>query len=390
MNDSPHSPDPDPTADPQHKADPGHDELGPLAPTLASASVILVAGPGGVGKTTLAASLATVAARHHDRRVLLVTVDPARRLANALGVSHLQAEPVLVPVGDGPGRLFALMVDMSAGWDDLVGRFSATAEERDLLLANPLYRSLTTRFVQSHDYIALDNLCTMSDEDRYDLVVVDTPPSSHAIDILDAPDKLVDFFDSRLLRWLTAPYRSRLAATGAKPFLAVAERLLGGQFLARIGEFFWLFSKLQPGIVARAAEVNERLDHPDTRFVLVTTAEPGPREQTADLLDALVERHKAPSILLHNRACPVADDIDLDEALATVEDPDLRAAMAALDLGATEVDRWWAERGPADAPVVAVPWQAETITSVDGLASLVDGSAEGAAAQPREDQPWPC
>lgn len=351
-----------------------------LAPTLASASVILVAGPGGVGKTTLAASLATVAAREHDRRVLLVTVDPARRLANALGVSHLQAEPVLVPVGDGPGRLFALMVDMSAGWDDLVGRFSATEEERDLLLANPLYRSLTTRFVQSHDYIALDNLCTMSDEERYDLVVVDTPPSNHAIDILDAPDKLVDFFDSRLLRWLTAPYRSRLAATGAKPFLALAERLLGGQFLARIGEFFWLFSKLQPGIVARAAEVNERLDHPDTRFVLVTTAEPGPREQTADLLAALNKRDKAPSLLVHNRAVPVAADVDLDEALAEVSDPQLRAAMVALDLGSTEIDHWWTERGPAEAPVVAVPWQADTITSVDGLASLLDGTIEGSAA----------
>ncbi|MEL7157787.1 MAG: ArsA-related P-loop ATPase [Actinomycetota bacterium] len=343
-----------------------------LAETLDAASVLLVVGPGGVGKTTLAASLATVAARHHDRRVLLVTVDPARRLAGALGVSHLPAEPVLVPVGDGPGRLFALMVDMSAGWDDLVTRFSVDADEGDALLANPLYRSLTTRFVQSHDYIALDHLCTLSDEDRYDLVVVDTPPSNHAIDILDAPDRLVDFFDSRLLRWLTAPYRSRLAATGAKPFLAVAERLLGGQFLARIGEFFRLFSRLRPGIVARAAEVQQRLDDPGTRYVLVTTAEAGPRRQTAELRRALVERGRTPSLLVHNRAAPVAPGVEVAPAIAAVDDPDLRSAMAALVGGGDELRRWWRQEGPNDARLLTVPWRADAINSVDELASLLD------------------
>ncbi|MEM8924979.1 MAG: ArsA-related P-loop ATPase [Actinomycetota bacterium] len=337
---------------------------------LDGASVVLVAGPGGVGKTTLAASLAATAARHLGRRTLLVTVDPARRLADALGVSRLPAEPVIVPVGAGSGRLFALMVDMSAGWDSLVGRF-AEGDERDALLANPLYRSLTTRFVQSHDYIALDHLCTLSEDDRYDLVIVDTPPSGHAIDILDAPDKMVEFFDSRLLRWLTAPYRSRLASAGAKPFLALAERLLGGQFLARIAEFFWLFSRLQPGIVARAAEVRTRLDDPGTRYVLVTTGEPGPRDQTADLLAALRQRRREPSVLLHNRAAPLAADADLDTVLGLVDDDGLRSGMAALAGGGADLRAWWAAAGPDDAPLVTVPWRGDPITSVEQLASLL-------------------
>ncbi len=355
-----------------------------LSALLDGASVLLVAGPGGVGKTTVAAALAVTAARDHDRRVLLVTVDPARRLADALGVSRVPAEPVLVPVGPGPGRLFALMVDMGAGWDALVNRFSTSETDRDALLANPLYVSLTTRFVQSHDYIALDRLATLGESERYDLVVVDTPPSGHAIDILDAPEKMVDFFDSRLLRWLTAPYRSRLASVGARPFLTLAERLLGGAFLARIGEFFWLFSRMQPGIVGRAQEVRARLDDPATRYVLVTTAEPGPRAQTEALHRALRQRDHPTAMLVHNRAAPggrvgVGPDQTphekLNKKLNEVVDDDLRAAMAALVGDDERLARWWAEVDGGRTEPQPIEWRAVPPASVEALASLLTSPA---------------
>ena len=227
-----------------------------------------------MGKTTLGAALAARAVETHHRRVLVVTVDPARRLAQALGVDDVPSEPVLVPTGPGPGRLWALMVDMSRSWDELVRRHGPGGADTEALLANPLYRSLTTRFIQSHDYIALDLMCDLADDDRYDLVVIDTPPSSHAIDVLDAPGRMVEFFDSRLLRWLIAPYRSKVAQVTARPFLAVAERVLGQRFLASIAEFFWLFAQLRPSLVRRAQEVRRRLDDAGTAYVVVATSDP--------------------------------------------------------------------------------------------------------------------
>jgi anion-transporting ArsA/GET3 family ATPase len=341
----------------------------PVDGLLGSAEVVLVVGAGGVGKTTIAAALAARAAGSLGRRALVVTVDPARRLADALGVADVPAEPVLVPV-EGEGRLWASMVDMAQSWDEMVVRHAPRSEVADDLLANPLYRTLTREFIQSHDYIALDRLCDLAQDDRYDLVVIDTPPSSHAIDVLDAPDRMLDFFDGRLLRWLTAPYRSRLAILAAKPFLAVAERMLGGPFLARIGEFFWLFSQLQPGFAARAKEVRRRLHDPDTHYLLVTTAESSALDQAGRLLEELARRHHLPSLVVHNRSVPVEPGTTTG-AVERVQDERLRAAMTALlrsDVGPADLVT------TIDGPVpglVTVPWRAGDLSSVGALADLV-------------------
>ncbi|MGF1597724.1 MAG: ArsA family ATPase [Acidimicrobiales bacterium] len=336
---------------------------------VAEAAVIITVGAGGVGKTTMAAALGALAAER-GRRVLVVTVDPARRLADALGVTDLPEEPVLVPVGD-EGRLWVSMVDMARSWDELVAKVSPDAATRDALVANGLYRALTTRFIQSHDYIALDHLCDLTDIDRYDLVVIDTPPSTHAIDVLDAPDRMTAFFDSRLLRWLTAPYRSRVAQATARPFLAVAERLLGGPFLAQIAEFFWLFSRLQPGFVGRAGRVRARLDADDTAYVVVTTAEPSAIDQTDQLLDALALRRHHPRLIIHNRASPLSEERDRDEAVTAVADPSLAAAMTSLVIGDGRVGRALAGRsGPVPA-VVRVPWRVGELGTARQLAALL-------------------
>ncbi|MEM7341671.1 MAG: ArsA family ATPase [Actinomycetota bacterium] len=343
---------------------------------LANGEAILVAGPGGVGKTTVSAALAVRAAQHHGRRVLLVTVDPARRLADALGVEEVSQlttpEPVLVPVGPGDGRLWAVMVDMASSWDALVTRFAEDPADRDALFDNSLYRTLTTRFVQSHDYIALDHLCELTDDERYDLVIVDTPPSGHALDILDAPGRMLEFFDSRLLRWLTASYRTRLAAVTARPFLAVAERLLGGQFLSDVAEFFWLLSRLQPGLVARSQQVQATLDDPATHVALVTSAETPALAQTDALRAALVDRGRAPALLVHNRASSARADVAIDD----VVDPSLRAAVEAVVGSARSLTGWWADRDGQPDTLITVPRRWDSVHSVSALGTLFDDGSQ--------------
>lgn len=354
---------------------------------LAEAQVVVMSGPGGVGKTTTAAALGLRAATVHQRRVVVVTVDPARRLAEALGVSRLTEEPVLVPVGDGKGRLWVLMVDMAKSWDELVTRHAPDPTVSTQLLENRLYRTLTRRFVQSHDYIALDHLLLLADQDRYDLVIVDTPPSRHALDLFDAPGRMIEFFESRLLRWLTAG--SGLTSVAAKPFLAVAQRLLGDDFLTQIMEFFTLFSRLRPAFVARARAVGERLEDETTTYAVVTTTDPLVAEGCQDLIDELARRGLVPGLLVLNRfpptlrltrtggkklgdpgagagyvVTPAVTDADIDE----IKDPDLAAAVTDLIAGAASARV--PDAGGPGCPVVTVPWSATDLADLNGLAAL--------------------
>jgi anion-transporting ArsA/GET3 family ATPase len=340
----------------------------PVDGLLASATVLVVIGPGGVGKTTLAAALGARAVVSHQRRVLVVTVDPARRLAEALGIREVAEEPILVPAGPGAGRLWALMVDMARSWDRLVHRHAPDAKTESSLLENPLYRTLTTRFVQSHDYIALDRLADLVDDDRYDLVIIDTPPSTHALGVLDAPDRMIDFFGSRLSTWLTAPYRNRLVRASASPFLAVAERLLGGPFLAQIADFFWLLSALQPDFVRRAKQVNVVLNAPDTRYVMVHTPEPLPAQRAIELAASLAERGFVPSLVLVNRSPDPILAAVTDAEVEQIDDERVREAVAAvLREARREMPDW------GDIPIQKVPWSNELATVAD-LAGVFDAA----------------
>ena len=188
-----------------------------LAHLLATKEMIIVCGSGGVGKTTMAAALGAQAAINIGGRVLVLTVDPAKRLANALGLKAFgNTETQIAPeafaaAGVKPrGELWAAMLDTKAGWDELIRRHAPDEQLRDKVLANPLYQNITGRFVQSHDYIAMERLHELHASGAYDLVIIDTPPSRNALDIIDSPGRMMEFFGSRLLRWLTVPYRSRL------------------------------------------------------------------------------------------------------------------------------------------------------------------------------------
>jgi anion-transporting ArsA/GET3 family ATPase len=278
---------------------------------LASKEMVLVTGSGGVGKTTVAAALGLSAAVHQGGKVLVLTVDPARRLADALGVgrlgnvAHRVPDEAFAAAGVQPrGQLWAAMLDTKAGWDELVMRHAPDAKVRDSILANPLYQNITSRFVHSHDYLAMEQLHELHASGEYDLVVVDTPPSRNALAILDAPSRMIEFFGSRLLKWLTVPYRSRLFTAASKPFYQVADRVLGSGFLRDIADFFVLFQAMEKGFVSRAREVEALLGDPRTTFVVVTTLETAPAYEAEYLARELVRRRHHLSAVIANRVLP--------------------------------------------------------------------------------------
>jgi anion-transporting ArsA/GET3 family ATPase len=282
-----------------------------LEPLLAAKEIVICCGSGGVGKTTTSASAAAMAAAHLGGKVLVITVDPARRLANALGLERFgnvetQVPPALfAEAGIEPrGELWAAMLDTKQSWDELVRSHAPDARTRDAILANPLYENITGRFVQSHDYIAMERLYEIHASGRYDLIVVDTPPTRNAIDFLEAPDRMADFFSSRLLRWLTVPARSRVFTMASKPFYTVADRILGSQFLQDIAEFFLLFQTMYDGFVDRARAVTRTLSDKRTTFVVVSTLEAAPVREAEFFIDALRDRKFPLGAVVLNKVLP--------------------------------------------------------------------------------------
>lgn len=281
--------------------------------------LLVVCGSGGVGKTTIAAALGVRAAIEDGKRVLVLTVDPARRLADALGLQEIGNVVVEVDVSshDTAGRLFVGMIDTKASWDELITRVAPSADVAERVIGNQLYRNLTERFVHSHDYIAMERLYEAYLSDAYDMVIVDTPPSRNALDVLDAPQRMQDFFASKLLKFLTAPGQSRLFSLAAKPFFVVADRILGARFLADITDFFTLFRTMEAGFVQRNAQVSGVLRGPETAFAVVTTLESAPLFEAQFLIDELQRRSYPLGLVVANRA--------IDPALAARATSDLQA-----------------------------------------------------------------
>jgi anion-transporting ArsA/GET3 family ATPase len=278
---------------------------------LASREIVVTCGAGGVGKTTTAAAAAAMAAGQLGGKVLVVTVDPARRLASALGLEQFGNVETRVPdelfvqAGVEPrGELWAAMLDTKQSWDELVRAHAPDVATRDAILANPLYQNITGTFVQSHDYIAMERLYEIHSSGRYDLIVVDTPPTRNAIDFLEAPERMADFFSSRLLRWLTAPYRSRLYNAASKPFYSIADRILGSQFLGDIADFFVLFQTMYDGFVERAEAVTRTLEDRRTTFVVVTTLESAPVREAEFFIEALGQRGFDLGAVVLNKVLP--------------------------------------------------------------------------------------
>lgn len=302
---------------------------------LSAREIVVTCGSGGVGKTTSAAALGAMAAAELGGKVLVLTVDPARRLANALGLERFGNVEVRVDdalfgaAGVEPrGELWAAMLDTKESWDALVRMHAPDDETRQAILENPLYQNVTGKFVQSHDYIAMERLYEIHASGRYDLIIVDTPPTRNALDFLEAPERMAEFFSSRLLRWLIAPYRSRLVTAASRPFYRVADAILGAQFLSDIAEFFVLFQTMYDGFVERARAVERLLADRRTAFVVVSTLEAAPVAEAEFFIKALSERKLHLGGVILNKVLPayLLDPGAADVAGRLVNDGDTVAA----------------------------------------------------------------
>jgi anion-transporting ArsA/GET3 family ATPase len=202
------------------------------------------------------------------------------------------------------GEVWVAMLDTKAGWDELIRRHAPDVEVRDAVLTNPLYQNITSRFIHSHEYLAMEQLHDLHATGEFDLVIVDTPPSRNALSILDAPSRMIEFFGSRLLRWLTVPYRSRLFTIASRPFYQVADRVLGSRFLQDIADFFVLFQAMESGFVRRAREVEALLVDPRTAFIVVTTLETAPSHEARFLAQSLTARDMSLGAIVANRVLP--------------------------------------------------------------------------------------
>ena len=352
-----------------------------LVALLAAKEMVLVCGSGGVGKTTTAAAMGVAAAINTKGRVLVLTIDPARRLADALGIGALGNEATRVPddafadAGVEPrGELWAAMLDTKAGWDELIRRHAPDAKVRDSVLANPLYQNITSRFVHSHDYLAMERLHELHTSGEYDLIIVDTPPSRNAIAFLDAPGRMKEFFGSTLLKWLTVPYRSRLFTMASKPFYQVADRVLGSRFLQDIAEFFILFQAMERGFVRHATEVEKILSDPRTTFVVVSTLEAAPTHEATYLARALRRRDLHLGAIIANRVLPKSFTTKSAKQAARklVKRSDEWAEALDIDADTDEVARVLAAMGRRfDDVAVVAKRETERSSELSSMSSLV-------------------
>ncbi|HEV3227560.1 MAG TPA: ArsA-related P-loop ATPase [Acidimicrobiales bacterium] len=333
---------------------PSQERPGSLEHLFAAKEIVIHCGSGGVGKTTTAAAAAAEAAIHLGGKVLVLTVDPAKRLANALGLEQFGNVETRVPpeafaaAGVEPrGELWAAMLDTKQSWDDLIRRHAPDVKTRDTILANPLYQNLMGRFVQSHDYIAMERLYDIHSAGTYDLIVVDTPPTRNAIDFLEAPARMADFFSSRFLRWLTMPARSRVVNFASKPFYTVADRILGSQFLEDIAEFFLLFQSMYDGFVERANAVTRVLGDRRTTFVVVSTLESAPVREAEFFISELHERKLHLGAIVLNKVLPsyLLDDTSTRVAHGLYADAGKLAEGIPLDADPSQIERVLREIG---------------------------------------------
>ena len=353
----------------------------PMLPTtlpdlVAERSVVVCCGSGGVGKTTVAATFALAAARA-GRRSCVVTVDPARRLADALGVQSLPNTPTEVH-GDWPGHLHALMLDSKGTFDDLVERYARTPEQAEAILANRLYQNLAGALSGTQEYMAMEKLYELVHSEEFDIVVVDTPPTRNALDLLDAPRRLTRFLENRLFRALLVPTRMSLRAVGVatQAVLRTISKVAGAEIVQDAVGFFQAFEGMEDGFRNRASAVHELLADPATAYVLVTSARPDAITEAGFFAEKLAEREVAVAALVVNRIAP---SFGTEAGGAEPADPApplqaLEANLAALNAVAAREAHAFSGLAAqvAPAPVGRVPLFGDDVHELVGLERAAD------------------
>ena len=395
----------------------GTDRVGPLAGRPGQAPwldvdaliddperrIVVCCGAGGVGKTTTSAALALRAAER-GRKVVVLTIDPARRLAQSMGIEALDNTPRPVPgvgsadgAGGSGGSLDAMMLDMKRTFDEVV-ESQASPEKAQQILANPFYVAVSSSFAGTQEYMAMEKLGQLDREaqqtGRYDLIVVDTPPSRSALDFLDAPERLSSFLDGRFIRLLTAPARgpARLMTAGFGMVTSTLAKIIGAQVLTDMQTFVTAFDTLFGGFRARAQRTFELLQADGTAFLVVAAPEPDAMREAAYFVERLSgEAMPLAGLVVNRAATPPGGELSAEAALAGVErlqgdaagEPD-RMAAGLLRLHADRVrvvERQTRLQGRfqtahPDVATVVLPALAGDVHDLDGLRRIGDLLAE--------------
>jgi anion-transporting ArsA/GET3 family ATPase len=351
--------------------------------------IIVCCGAGGVGKTTTSAALALRAAER-GRRTVVLTIDPARRLAQALGMEALGNEPGRVAAAG--GELHAMMLDMRRTFDEMVYAH-AEPDRAGAIIANPFYQTISTSFSGTQEYMAMEKLGQLAATGRWDLIVVDTPPSRSALDFLDAPQRMSTFLDGRMIRLLSAPARAggrslrKLVGAGFSLFAKAVSTILGGQLLADASAFVQAFDTMFGGFRERATATYALLRSPGTAFLVVAAPEPDALREAAYFVERLSDDEMPLAGLVLNRTHPVLAELSATKARAAADG--LRAAplaAAVLRLHADRVDLAEREQrllsrftgAHPDVAVARVPAVAGDVADLDALREVGDRLAAGA------------
>ncbi|MSO37193.1 MAG: ArsA family ATPase [Acidimicrobiia bacterium] len=361
--------------------------------------IVVCCGSGGVGKTTTAAVLAVEGARR-GRRAVVVTIDPAKRLANALGLEELANEPREIdekfwdPSGTRTpgGQLSAMMLDTKSTFDALVTRYAESPEQTKRILANTFYQNISGALSGTQEYMAMEKLHELHEEGGFDLIVVDTPPSRNALDFLDAPKRLLRLLDNKIFRMLMVPTRTYLRVAGAavQMFLNTVSRTVGTEVVEDIVAFFRSFEGMEEGFRERAHRIVEVLAQPETRFVLVTSPRRDAVAEARYFAEKIGTHNLTVDALIINRVHPRFTNSPTAELLArtqslqdiAVSGLERRAARGRLAAGYTNLANFAeiADRERAHietvrvrtgaAPVSFVPYLSHDVHDFEALAEI--------------------
>lgn len=296
--------------------------------------VVVCCGAGGVGKTTTAAAMALRAAEY-GRTVVVLTIDPAKRLAQALGIRTLGNTPQRVPLApEVPGELHAMMLDMRRTFDEMVVQYSGP-DRADAILDNQFYQTVATSLAGTQEYMAMEKLGQLLAQDKWDLIVVDTPPSRNALDFLDAPKRLGSFMDSRLWRMLLAPGRGigKLVTGAVGLAMRAMSTILGSQMLSDAAGFVQSLDATFGGFREKADRTYELLKRRGTQFVVVSAAEPDALREASFFVDRLSSERMPLAGLVLNRTHPTLCALQPEkaaDAAQTLRDTDPESLAAAV------------------------------------------------------------
>ena len=313
--------------------------------------VVVCCGAGGVGKTTTAAAMALRAAEY-GRTVVVLTIDPAKRLAQALGIKDLGNSPQRVPLApEVSGELHAMMLDMRRTFDEMVIQYSGP-ERAQAILDNQFYQTVATSLAGTQEYMAMEKLGQLLAEDRWDLVVVDTPPSRNALDFLDAPKRLGGFMDSRLWKLLLGPGRGigKLVSGAMGLAMRALSTVLGSQMLSDAAAFVQSLDATFGGFREKADRTYELLKRRGTQFVVVSAAEPDALREASFFIDRLSQEHMPLAGLILNRTHPTLTSLHADKAAEAADELAGRGSRVTDRRGAADSRRSGGDgqaRGPA-------------------------------------------